>query len=65
MADTYAEFVQMMRDQGAVNNGPSIELAVMTDQRAVRLARCSYQARIYIFRIVSCLQRVRGSKCRL
>lgn len=37
MADTYAEFVQMMREQGAANNGPSIELAVMTGPKSCKI----------------------------
>ena len=37
MADTYAEIVGLMRDQGAANSGPSIQLAVMTGANSCKI----------------------------
>lgn len=37
MADTYAEIVGLMRDQGAANSGSSIQLAVMTGSNSCKI----------------------------
>lgn len=37
MADTYAEMVDLMRNQAAANSGPSIRLAVMTGTNSCKI----------------------------
>lgn len=37
MADTYAEIVGLMRNQGAANSCPSIQLAVMTGSNSCKI----------------------------
>ncbi len=37
MSDTYAEIVGLMRNQGATNSGPSIQLAVMTGSNSCKI----------------------------
>lgn len=37
MSDTYAEIIGLMRNQGAANSGPSIQLAVMTGENSCKI----------------------------
>ena len=49
MADTYAEFVQMMREQGTVYNGSSIQLAIMTGANTCKIGNTTlYAEDLYI-----------------